>query len=142
MIVTTWDTAPNYDTWGIDDYWNCDNWIQWHRLLLDKFGKQKAKVIWDYAYAQSGSLSSNLDCRSFNSTFKKYVSDNNLNPLANAGVFEPILGTANAVENIGSNLLKGLDSLTQGNTLKNIFSILLIGGVVVGGVYVYRNLKK
>ena len=142
MAVTTWNTAPDYDQWGIDTSWSCEDWIQWHRLLLPKFGKDKAKIIWDYAYAKSGSLSSNLDCRTFNSSFRKYVSENNLDPYANAGIFSPVLGTYGSVTDIGGNLLKGITSFTQGNTVKNILNIALVGAVVIGGIYAYKTFKK
>ena len=39
MAVTTWNTAPNYDEWGSDSYWSCADWVQWHKLLKEKFGK-------------------------------------------------------------------------------------------------------
>ena len=142
MAVITWDSVPDYDQWGIDTSWSCDQWLQWHKALLSKFGKDKAKILWDYAYAKSGNLSSNLDCRTFNSTFKKYVADNDLNPMANAGVFAPVLSTGNSIAEIGSNLLNTVTDLTKGNTLKTILNIVLIGGVVVGGIYAYKTFKK
>ena len=63
MSVTTWNTAPDYDQWGSDTSWSCNDWILWHKFLKEKFGKSKANFMWDYAFSQSGSLSSNLDCR-------------------------------------------------------------------------------
>ena len=33
MAVTTWNTVPNYDEWGSDTYWSCEDWIQYHKLL-------------------------------------------------------------------------------------------------------------
>ena len=33
MIVTTWNIVPDYDAWGVDTSWTCDNWVQWHKEL-------------------------------------------------------------------------------------------------------------
>lgn len=142
MSVTTWNIAPDYDQWGVDSSWSCDDWIQWHKQLLNKFGAVRAKSIWDYAFAQSGNLSQNLDCRTFNGTFKDYVSKHNLNPMANAGVFAPILNTYNAANEIGANLLDSLTSLTKGNTLKTILNVAIVVTVAGGGFYVYKTFKK
>ena len=76
MAVTTWNTAPDYDNWGSDTSWSCNDWILWHQYLKPKFGQAKANFIWNYAFSQSGTLSKNLDCRTFNSTFREYVKAN------------------------------------------------------------------
>jgi hypothetical protein len=142
MSVTTWNTAPDYDQWGSDTSWTCGDWILWHKLLKEKFGKSKANFIWDYAFSLSGSLSSNLDCRTFNSSFRNYVKENDLNPYANAGIFSPVLQGAGTIQDVSGNLLSGVSSFFSGNNIKNILNIVAIGAVVVGGVYAYRTFKK
>lgn len=142
MSVTTWNTAPDYDQWGSDTSWTCSDWILWHKLLKEKFGKSKANFIWDYAFSLSGSLSSNLDCRTFNSSFRNYVKENSLNPYANAGIFSPVLQGAGTIQDVSGNLLSGVSSFFSGNNIKNILNIVAIGAVVVGGVYAYRTFKK
>lgn len=142
MAVTTWNTAPDYDQWGIDTYWSCNDWILWHKLLKEKFGQNKANFMWDYSFAQSKSLSSNLDCRTFNSSFRDYVKNNSLNPFANAGVFTPVLQGAGTIQDVTGGLLGGVSSFFTSNNIKNIFNVLLVGGVVVGGLYAYRTFKK
>lgn len=142
MSVTTWNTAPDYDQWGSDTSWNCDDWIMWHKLLKAKFGQNKANFMWNYAYAQSGTLSSNLDCRTLNSSFRKYVSDNQLNPYANAGLLTPVLQGAGTVQDVAGGIFSGISSFFSGNTVKTILNIALIGGVAFGGFYIYKNFKK
>jgi len=142
MSVTTWNTSPNYDLWGADSYWSCEDWILWHSLLKEKFGKKKANFIWDYAFAKSGTLSSNLDCRTFNSVFKAYVRDNGLKPYSNAGVFSPILEATGSVQDIFSQTLSGITSFLSSNNIKKILNIASIGAVVIGGVYIYKTFKK
>jgi hypothetical protein len=142
MAVTTWNNAPDYDQWGVDTSWSCNDWILWHKFLKDKFGKNKANFMWDYAFAQSGSLSSNLDCRTFNSSFRTYVKDNGLNPFASAGIFTPVLQGAGTIQDVVGGSLSGITSFFSGNNIKNILNIVAIGAVVVGGLYAYRTFKK
>lgn len=142
MSVTTWNTAPDYDQWGNDTSWTCNDWILWHKLLKDKFGQNKANFIWDYAFAQSGSLSSNLDCRTTNSSFRAYVKENGLNPFASAGIFTPVLQGAGTIQDVVGGTLGGITSFFSSSNVKNVLNVLVVGAVVVGGLYAYRTFKK
>ena len=142
MSVTTWNTAPDYDQWGSDTSWSCNDWILWHKFLKEKFGENKAKFMWEYAFSQSGNLSSNLDCRTFNSTFRTYVKNNGLNPFANAGIFTPVLQGAGTIQDVVGGSLSGITSFFSGNNIKNILNIVAVGAVVLGGLYAYKTLKK
>ena len=142
MSVTTWNTAPDYDQWGNDTSWSCDDWIMWHKLLKEKFGQNKANFMWDYAFAQSGNLSSNLNCRTFNSSFRTYIKNNGLNPFANAGIFAPVLQGAGTIQDVTGSVLGGVTSFFSSSNVKNILNIVAIGAVVLGGLYAYRTFKK
>lgn len=142
MSVTSWNTAPDYDQWGVDTSWSCNDWILWHKLLKDKFGENKAKFMWDYAFSQSGSLSSNLDCRTTNSSFRTYVKENGLNPFASAGVFAPVLQGAGTIQDVVGGTLGGITSFFSSSNVKNILNVVAVGAVVVGGLYAYRTFKK
>ena len=142
MAVKTWNTAPDYDEWGVDEFWSCEDWIQWHRLLLEKFDKQKAKILWEYAYAKSGGLSSNLDCRTFNSTFRNYARTNGLDTYGNAGIFAPVLQGYGTLADVSSGILGGVGSFFTTKTTKTILTIVAIGAVAFGGMYAYKTFKK
>ena len=142
MAQIKWDTVPDYDQWGVDSFWNCEDWITWHKKLTEHFGKETATELWNYAYAKSGSLSSNLDCRTFNSNFRDYVNKNGLTPYANAGVFAPILSTYGTASDVLSGPLKGVSSIFQGDNVKKIINIILSGSIIYGGVYIYKFVKK
>jgi hypothetical protein len=142
MAQIKWDTVPDYDQWGVDSFWNCEDWIMYHKKLAEHFGKETAKELWNYAYAKSGSLSSNLDCRTFNSSFRDYVNKNGLSPYSNAGIFAPILSTYGTASDVLSSALSGVSSVFQSDNVKKIINIILIGSVVFGGVYVYKSVKK
>ena len=142
MGQINWDTVPDYDQGGVDSFWNCENWITWHKKLSEHFGKETANELWNYAYAQTGSLSSNLDCRTFNSSFRDYVNKNGLSPYANAGIFAPILSTYGTAGDVLSGALSGVSSVFQGDNVKKIINIVLIGGVIFGGIYIYKTVKQ
>jgi hypothetical protein len=142
MGVTTWNTAPDYDQWGIDTSWNCNDWILWHKYLKEKFGQNKANFIWNYAYSLSGNLSSNLDCRVFNSSFRAYVNENKLTPYANAGIFAPVLQGVGTIQDVIGGTSSGISTFFSGNNLKGVMNVVIIGTVIFGGLYAYKTLKK
>ena len=153
MAVINWNTVPDYDEWGFDTSWSCIDWITYHKRLAEHFGKPTAKDIWNYAYAKSGNLSSNLDCRTFNTDFRKYVKDNGLSPFQGAGIFTPILegyGTASdivvggldTVSNVSSGVFGGINSVLGGDAFKKTISIVAIVGGIIGVAYVYKAFKK
>lgn len=137
MAVTTWNTAPNYDEWGPDSSWNCDDWIQWHRLLKIKFGSVKANYIWNYAYAQGTLGASHYDCRTLNTAFRNYVAKEGLNPYESAGIFGPILNVVGGAGDLVSGSGDFLSSI--GKNLKTIGYIALLGVAVYIGVTVYKK---
>jgi hypothetical protein len=153
MAVINWNTVPDYDEWGVDTWWKCQDWIMWHKRLVEHFNKEIAKDLWNYAFAKSGNLSGNLDCRTFNTTFRKYVKDNDLSPFEGAGIFTPILegyGTASdivvggldTVSNVSSGVFGGINSVLGGDAFKKTISIVAIVGGIVGVAYVYKAFKK
>lgn len=38
----TADSEPVLDGWGWADYWSCNDWIYWHKLNVQKYGKEEA----------------------------------------------------------------------------------------------------
>lgn len=148
MALITWSSVPDYDEWGIDKYWSCDDWITWHKTLTKHFGEATATEIWNYAFKQTTSLSSNLDCNSFNTTFRAYVKQHNL--AVYKDIITNILGTGSDItvgaldttSNVASGVFGTLNSVLGGSNLKKTISIVLIVGGVLGIAYVYRAFKK
>lgn len=147
MAVTTWNTAPNYDEWGRDTYWSCDDWIQWHKLLKQHFGDEKARYIWSTAYAKGSMGAAHWDCRTFNTTFREYVTKNKLDTQSSAGIFSPVINLAGGVldvfDGVGdffSGLSKGIGK--AGNVAKIIVPLALLGVGVYYGAKAYKNLKQ
>jgi hypothetical protein len=148
MAQITWNNAPDYDEWGWDSFWSCDDWITWHKRLVEHFGEATAKEIWDYAFKKTTNLSSNLDCISLDSAFRAYVKKNNLK------VYEDLItdviggsntllhGAVDTTENVASGLLGTINSLVGGDNLKKTINIVLIVAGVIGVAYVYKAFKK
>jgi len=148
MAVITWNNAPDYDEWGWDNFWKCDDWITWHKKLAEHFGENTATEIWNYAFSKTTNLSSNLDCNSFDSAFRKYAKEHGLKP--NTDLIVEVFGTSTDVltgalgttSNVASGLFGTVDSLFGGNNLKKTINIVLIVGGIIGVAYVYKSFKK
>lgn len=44
--VITADSYPDYNSYGLFSSWTCDDYIQWHKLLVIAKGKEAADAIW------------------------------------------------------------------------------------------------
>lgn len=148
MPIITWNSVPDYDEWGIDDFWSCNDWVTWHQKLAKHFGEATATEIWNYAFAQTTNLSSNLDCNSLDSSFRAYVREHNLKP--NTDIIVEALGTTTDVltgalsttSNVASGVFGTVNSVFGGSNLKKTFNIVLIVGGIIGVAYVYKAFKK
>lgn len=123
MAVTTWNIVPDYDKWGRDTAWNCDDWVTWHKQLKNHFGEERAKLIWNYAYAQGSEFASHWDCRTFNTNFRTYVKKEGLDPYASVAI--PLVPQLLDISGAGFDLANGV-----ANTISEI------GNTIGGGKFV------
>jgi hypothetical protein len=154
MAVTTWNIVPDYDNWGSDNYWDCADWIAWHKQLKAHFGSERAKYIWEYAYAQGSAFASHWDCRTFNTEFRDYARKEGLNTYASVKIpFIPqvldVTGTGmeaiGDVSNTISGITEGVSSFFGGkgtNVFKGVIWVALIGAVGYLGYRGYKFIKK
>jgi hypothetical protein len=140
MAVTTWNTAPNYDEWGSDSYWSCADWVQWHKLLKEKYGKEKAIGIWNYAYSQGTQFASHWNCRTSDSAFRRYVAQEGLNPYESAGVLSPVLKVVGGGFDIVSGTGDFLSAI--GKNLKYVGYAAIVGTIIYIGFKVYKATKE
>jgi len=140
MAVTTWNTAPNYDEWGNDSYWNCADWIQYHKLLKEKFGQEKANAIWEYAYSQGTLFAAHSNCRTTDSAFRLYAARENINLYASAGVLSPALKVIGG----GLDIISGAGDFFSilGRNFKYIGYAAIAGTVIYIGLKVYKITKE
>jgi hypothetical protein len=137
MIVTTWNIVPDYDEWGSDSSWTCDNWMQWHNELKKKFGVEKAKLIWEYAYAEGSAFSSHWDCRSFNAKFRAYVNTEKLDPYAKLGAISLIVKPIGVGTDVATGVFDFVSSVGR-----NTKTILTLGLVGLAGFFIYKAYKS
>lgn len=147
MAVTKWSDIPNYDEWGKDTYWSCDDWKTWFFLLKEHFGTDKARYIWNYAYAQGTFAASHYDCRTYNTDFRDFVKKNKLDTLSNTGILSPVYnivgGLFDLFDSVGdtiSNVAGGLGS--AGKVIRVAVPLTLIGGGVYFAFRAYQNLRN
>lgn len=148
MALIAWNSTPDYDEFGIDTSWTCSDWTTYHKKLVEHFGKKTANEVWDYAFAQSTNLSSNLDCNSFNANFREYVKKQGLK--ANNNLLTQVIGAGTDVaggaigttSNVALGIFDTVNSVLGGKNLKRTLSIVLVVGGIIGVAYVYKAFKK
>ena len=153
MAVTTWNIAPDYDQWGSDTWWKCDEWIAWHKRLKEHFGSERAKLIFNYAYAQGSDFAGHYDCRTFNSAFRKYAREEGLDTYASVTIpiipqilnltgsgLELVDDTSNVISGIGESVASIFGG--NGQNLKLIIYGALALSVGYLGYRGYKFLNK
>ena len=60
----TWDSPPDYDEWGIDEYWTCSQWIEWYYHLKSYYGKAEAVKKFREAFAKGTAGAHHFRCNS------------------------------------------------------------------------------
>jgi len=131
VYVINAESTPDYDSWGYDDYWSCENWIDWHKALKAKHGKQRADEIWLAAWDEQDTFEHNLSWCKYAANFNSYVSAENL-PVSHllADIFAG--GTK-----IGENVVD--TATTTSKILKWVIPVIII--LVVLGLIIYFSKK-
>ncbi len=142
LSALTDSDISDFEDLDIDELGKLTEQIKWIQSEPSKRYKNKIDNYVLKPYSKSGNLSSNLDCRTFNSAFRNYARDNGLDTYANAGIFTPIFEGYGAIADASSGLLGGVGSFFNPKTIKTILTIVVVGAVGFGGLYAYRTLKK
>lgn len=127
----TWMSKPDYDSWGADSYWSCEEWKQWYFALKNHFGAEEARKIW-LKYASKVDSFEHFNWCRWNKSFAQFLKDNKLD------------GVDNILSRSGTTAASILDSGLNAARFvaKNIGWIALGLGVVYVGSEVYKNVKK
>lgn len=136
-FTITAESTPAYDGWGWDDYWDCYDWIAWHKAMLPVYGIDETNKRWLQAWnKQDTFFAAPVDCRTFNQDFKQYAKDNGFYD----GLFEGIGFLAQPLS-AGTSVVTGASDLV-GDTADNskylkyvipvVITLILIGIIVYG----------
>lgn len=133
--VITADSIPDLDDWGVDEWWGCSDWVAWHKANKRKYGKEIANQKFAEHWKKQTMGAGALDCRTFNTSFRKYVERNNL--------FDTVYESAGLLGLVLKPVGGASDFITEGSkTLKYLVYVAVGGGLIYGGVKLYQALKK
>ena len=142
----TENSVPNLDDWGWDNYWSCEDWVEWHKIMKSKKGKSFADSNFLKWWEAQTSFANSFNCRSYNKTFRDYFRKENLlsKLYSGAGIIAAPIGAGTDVV-VG--VSEGISDVTEGifNTakvLKYVLPVLLIVGVGIVGYVVYKKVTK
>lgn len=127
----TADSIPDYDSWGPDDYWSCEDWIAWHKALKNKYGKPTADSTWLNAWNKQDAFEHNYSWCKYAGQFNSYVNSENL---AVSHLLSDIIAGGT---NVGSNVIEGATNTSK--VFKWLIPTVII--LVVIGVFIYFGRK-
>lgn len=133
MPTITADSIPDYDDWGIDEYWSCDDWITWHKLMKQKYSKTYADQHFMEAWNKQDTFESNYNWCKYNGTFNSYARQENLNV---TWWLPNILNNVSGVAEDASDAVK-----STSNILKIAVPALIIIAAIGGLVFAAKKLN-
>lgn len=124
----TADSEPDYDAWGIDEYWSCTDWIEWHKALAAKYGREQANSIWSQAWDKQGAWEHNYSWCKYNCDWSKYLLSQGIDaswllPKAFCGLSNIVTNTIGVGENVTG----------AAKTVSKVVTVALIAGGLYWG---------
>jgi hypothetical protein len=139
------DNILKFWNW-FDSVWGCTDWMNWHKSMKAAFGKVKADATFLHYWNDLATGSSAIDCRSFSSDFRDYMSKENLLDSLYSGlgiIAKPIGVSTDIITNVGGGLSGASKALkTTGDVLKVAVPIALVVAIGFGGFWVYKHYIK
>lgn len=163
--MTVWQITPSsqpvYDAWGFGDYWNCLEWMEWYKQLRTVYGASESDYIWSKAWLDGVSSVSGgngtapgsnyitdsvpIDCRTFDSGFKDFLSKNpNLNSAVYSGIggliAKPLglgVDVVNGIVSFGSSAVKTVTN--TGTVLKYAIPAAIVVLLILLLIFVYKQ---
>lgn len=152
-FAVQWNTEPiigNPLTALWSDYWSAKTWINWHKAVKAKYGKDRANEVFIIWWEKAPPASPTTDFRSFDNDFIQYAKQEGFyNALFKGlgGLIGKTASTANQTVNVATDVVgaagDAIDDLGGVITFltKNL-KYVLIFVVIMIIIYFYINLKK
>lgn len=137
----TADSIPNHDGWGPDTYWSCLDWIDWHKALIYKNGKESADKIWATHYDQSSWGAHEIKCATYNDEFKDYVKKQGLDK--KSSILARVYRAEAAIDNIGEPIRDvGIAAGNAAKVLKYALPALVAASAIGIIIFSYNKFLK
>jgi hypothetical protein len=151
--VITAESKPKHDKWGLYDdwgifgfyYWSCLDWIEWHKALVKKYGKEKADKIWATEYDNSEYLSHETFCPGRNDEFRNYIKKEGLIP--KSSILTRIFRAESSLDKLSTpfkNIWSSITNITgtAKTTTKTLsYAIPVVVGLAAVGLIVFGYVK-
>jgi len=136
------DAKPLYNdnilkVWNwFNTVWNCNDWMTWHKSLVSKYGNSDANNRFLREWNNLATGSTAIDCRTFDTTFRDYMSKVGLLDALYSGlavIVKPVGAAVDVATAAGNGVSK---------TAKTAFKVLPIVILVVVVIVLIVGFKK
>jgi len=126
----TADSVPDFDDWGPDTYWECADWVTWHKAMVAKYGKAQADYTFGQAWQQRSAFGHELTCSLFDASFISYFKSQGY-------TWDPVSGVIVSISKTVTNVASGAETLSH--LISFIIPLLFIIAAV--GLVIWANKK-
>lgn len=135
--IITAESKPDYDDWGIDSYWSCSQWIEYHKALKNKYGKDQANQFWLTAWEKQDTFEHDLSWCKYDSSFADYFADQGIDV---GHIISKLFGSAGKVVDAVENVAESATSSTK--ALKFVVPTLIVTLGIFLIFYGYKKVKQ
>jgi hypothetical protein len=137
IFSITADSTPALDTWGWADYWSCQEWMQWHRLNVQAYGRDVANSKFISAWSAQDAFASPYNWCKYDSGFTNYFKQQGID-LGN--IFSQVINAAGNVVDAASNVTQTASNATD--VLKWALPLAVIAALIIAGMWGYKTFAK
>ncbi len=149
-----WNTTPVINPYPInsDGYWDCNDWMTWHKKVAAKYGVARANEVFVIHWNKQGFWAyANSDCWIFNKQFRDYFKSVGLPLDALADyvakpfdIASKVLDTSEKVVDSASKVIvnAGDSAVSTSKVLKVLIPVGVTAIVLGAGYFVYKNYLK
>lgn len=129
------DNILKFWNW-FDMVWTCADWMQWHKSVAAKYGNAQANTTFLKYWNDLATGSSAIDCRSFDTTFRNYMSQVGLldELYSGVGIIAKPLGAATDVV---TGISKGASGAAK--AFRILIPLIIVAVIIMGIVYVAKK---
>ncbi len=132
LNIITADSKPDFDEWGPDNYWSCEEWIYWHGTLKKKYGAVEANSKWLTAWDSQSADEHNYNWCKYSTEFNNFLKREGIKGASNL-LANSIVSATDIIENTGNAARKAT------KTVDFLIPVIVILVIALAATYVYKN---
>lgn len=134
MAEITCNSMPDISGGWLDSGWSCNQWMLWHKKLVECYGKEQANEIFIDQWEKQSSIDTQYNWCKYDREFMNYFSKQGF---TTHGIAELWVSAGNVADNVG----KGAENTSSGAQFLAKFLPYLLIVVLLAMLYLFLKAR-